>query len=120
MPADCSAVRTAIRSTASLTTSKCFTQVVHFFGASASSTASSTSSSVVAALGTMTTPLSAEQVRNRPRVSHRAPTASHRSSNVTSSAIPIVRQTLDQDRDTIRSVTLVHDCLPIGATCFGT
>ena len=60
---------------------KCFTQVVHFFGACIKHSVEYVVLSGCR-LGDDDNSLSAEQVRNRPRVSHRAPTASHRSSNV--------------------------------------
>ena len=122
MPAACSAVRTATRSVASLITSKDSPRSLTS-SAPASSVASSTSSSVtvlaVLRVGHDHDALAVEQVGHRARVGQRAAVAGHRGADLHRGAVPVVGEALDEQRDAVGAVALVHDRLVVRAAGLG-
>ena len=64
--------------------------------------------------------LASEQVGDRTRVGHVAAVAGHRGANLTGRTVAVVGEALDQHGDTVGSVALVHDGLPVGAARFFT
>ena len=83
--------------------------------APASSTARSTSSSVSPRLRHDHDALAVEQVGHRARVGHRAAVAGHRDAHLGGGAVAVVGQALDEHRDAVGAVALVHDRLVVGA-----
>ena len=122
MPAACSAVRTATRSVASLITSKDSPRSLTS-SAPASRAASRTSSSVTlaasCAFGHDHDALAVEQVGHRARVGQRAAVAGHRGADLHGGAVAVVGEALDQQRDAVGAVALVHDRLVVGAAGLG-
>ena len=122
MPAACSAVRTATRSVASETTSKASPRSLTS-SAPASRVASRTSSSVTCLPSCSTghdhDALAVEQVRHRARVGQRAAVAGHRGADLHGGAVAVVGEALDEHRDAVRAVALVHDRLVVGAAGLG-
>ncbi|SLH56381.1 Uncharacterised protein [Mycobacteroides abscessus subsp. abscessus] len=100
MPADCSADRTATRSPGSLMISKDSPRSLTS-SAPASSTAISTSSSDRPFFSRVTMPLRWTRCHGHPHLARRP--------------VAVVGEALDEDRDAVGAVALVHDRLPVGA-----
>ena len=123
MPAACSAVRTATRSVASLTTSNDVAEVVDLLGAGVEHRLEHVVLGDLLALLLLRDDddaLAVEQVRHRARVGHRAAVAGHRGADLHRGAVLVVGQALDQERDAVGAVALVHDRRVVGAAGLGT
>ena len=63
--------------------------------------------------------LAVEQVRHRAGVGHRAAVAGHRGADLHRGPVAVVGEALDEHRDAVRAVALVHDRLVVGAAGLG-
>lgn len=72
----------------------------------------------VVALGDDDDALAVEEVRDRARVGHGTAVAGHGDADVGGGAVAVVGEALDEHRDAVGAVALVHDGLVAGAAGF--